>query len=118
MPVLITVAALLLLWGFIVWDRRKPSQKMSRHEIEKGWSAKPLLKWPLLLALSLVFLMLGTIEWLDPSLPPFTGKLSVIVSIAHTSFGAHGPAYVYFCVGVMLLVLAFVLWQRKERQEP
>lgn len=118
MPVLITVAALLLLWGFIAWDRRNSAQKISHHKIENGWAAKPLLKWPLHFALSLVFLMLGVIEWLDPSLPPFSGKLSVIVSMAHTSFGAHGPAYVYFCVSALLLFLAFVLWQSKERQEP
>jgi len=118
MPVLITVAALLLLWAFIVWDRRKPVQKMSRHELDVGWSAKPLLKWPLHLALSLISLMFGVTEWFDPSLPPFTGKLSAIVSMAHTTFGEHGPAYVYFCCSVVLLVLAFVLWQRKARQAP
>jgi hypothetical protein len=114
MPILICVVALLLLWGFIAWDRRSTARPVSRADMQKGWSPKPWLKWPAFAALALVLLALGAIEWAYPSPPPFTGKLSAIATLAHATLGPRGPAYAALCGGAVLFMLALLLWHHEE----
>lgn len=86
MPVLITLVFLLLLWGFIAWDRQRPISPPSRQAMLKGWSPRPVLKWPLIAGLSLCSAVMGVSEWLVPSSPPFTGKLSSVFLYAYVGY--------------------------------
>ena len=114
MPVLLTLAFLLLLWAFIAWDRRRPVAPISRQALAKGWSPRSVRKWPLVAGLSLCCFVLGVNEWLVPSSPPFTGKLSFLFQIAYLHLGPFGPAYMWWGIAAVLAGYALVLWRNQE----
>jgi hypothetical protein len=113
MPVLLIIGVLLLLWAFIVWERRRPVQPLPRASMARGWSARALLKWPSFAGLALCCGVLGTVEWLQPSQPPFTGKLSLFFRAAYEQLGPVGVAYVWWAVAALLALAAFASWRAK-----
>ncbi len=114
MLVLLTIAALLLLWAFIVWERKRPIRPLSRAAMSRGWSARALLRWPVLAGLSLCCGVLAIKESVQPSQPPFTGKLSPFFRAAFEYFGPAGASYVWWALTVGLVVAAVVSWHKRE----
>jgi hypothetical protein len=115
MPVLLIISVLLLLWAFIVWERRRPVQPLARASLSRGWSARALLKWPSFAGLALCCGVLGVVEWLQPSQPPFTGKLSLFFRVAYEQLGPVGVAYVWWSFAALLALAALASWRAMER---
>ena len=69
------------------------------------------------LGLGCCFVVLGVLEWIDPSKPPFTGRWSWLTSAAYNAFGVHGQAVLYGAVGAFFVVAGCVQWahHRKPR---
>ena len=114
MPVLITIGLLLLLWAFVVWDRRRSVEPLSRKAMSRGWSPRPLLKWPVFAGLALCCAVLGTVKWFQSSHPPFTGKLSLFFRAAYEQFGPSGIAYLWWAVAMGLGLAAVLSWLAQE----
>ena len=56
------------------------------------------------------FLTLGWMDWVNPPMPPFTGRWSWVAATAHNAFGVYGPAAVYFVVGGVMVSFGSILW--------
>ena len=115
MPVLFLIGSLLALWAFIVWERRRPVQPMSRQAMSRGWSPSVAPKWSLYVGLALVFTVLGSLQWLNPSHPPFTGRGSWLNALAYTHLGPQGLAIVWWAATLLLIALAFASWRTSSR---
>lgn len=113
MPVLLIIGALLLLWGFIVWELRRPVQPLAPASMAHGWSARALLKWPSFAGLALCCSVLGTVEWLQPSQPPFNGKLSLLFRAAYEQLGPGGVAYLWWVIAALSALAAVRSWRVK-----
>jgi hypothetical protein len=111
MPVILLIVFLLALWAFIVWDRRRSISPLSRTAMARGWSASPLVKWPAHAGLSAVSAAMAAAAWVNPSHPPFTGRLSSVVAFAYAQFGPRGEAYLWGVVAIALAVLALAQWR-------
>ena len=61
---------------------------------------------------------MGVSEWLVPSGPPFTGRLSAVFLYAYTQFGPHGIAYFWWAAATLLLCYSVLLWRSRETIEP
>lgn len=107
MPVLIFIGALLALWAFIVWDRRR-----SVAQASPGQTRFAVAEWQVYAGLALVFGTLGISYWLTPTHPPFTGKLSWVVAWAYARLGPHGVALLWLAVGALCAALAIASWRR------
>src|SRR5262245_40946735 len=57
------------------------------------------------LGLGAGFLLLGAYDWLNPRVPPFSGRWSWVSSWAYYTLGTHGPAALEGGLG-LLMVLA------------
>ena len=112
------IAALVLLLAFVVWDRRRlqrtPTRALPREALAQGWSARPLLVWPVQVGLSLCAASLAVSELLAPAQPPFTGRRSWLYSSLHSQFGIFGIAMFWLAVCLVLLVLAFLSWHSRK----
>lgn len=78
--------------------RRPPSRK----EVASCW-----------LGLGSVCLLLGVVQWLEPSHPPFTGRWSWFTGMAYQAIGLHGPAIVTSVLGLLVLIVGLASWPRK-----
>src|SRR5262245_37873252 len=58
------------------------------------------------------FLLLGVYDWLNPRVPPFTGRWSWVVSWAYYAPGTHGPAALQGGLGLLFVVLGCSQWAR------
>jgi hypothetical protein len=110
MPVLLMLGLLLVLWAFIIWERRRPVAPLSREVMVHGWSPRALVKWPFSAGLAVCSAALGAAQWFSPSHPPFTGKLSLLSAFAYEQFGPAGIAYFWWAVAAVLACLAVVSW--------
>jgi hypothetical protein len=112
------IAALVLFLAFVVWDRRRmqraPTRALPRDAPAQGWSARPLLVWPVQAGLSLCAASLAVSELLAPSQPPFTGRRSWLYSSLHSQFGTFGIALFWLAICLVLLVLAFLSWHSRK----
>ena len=113
MPILLFLACLLLLWAFIAWDRRRSAPPIAHQSLEKGWAPRPTKKWPLTLGLSLCSFSMAFAEWLQPDMPPFTGKFSFLKQYAYDCFGSVGAAYLWGMVGIACLAGAAIQWRNR-----
>lgn len=105
---LLFIGSLLALWAFIIWDRRRINPPLSRNEMARGWSASPLAKWPVHAGLSAMSAVMAAATWVNPSHPPFTGRLSSVFTFAYSYFGPLGVAYFWGLVAMALAVFAVV----------
>jgi hypothetical protein len=117
MEVPLLLLSLVALLAFFIWDRRRLQsgavKPLSREALAKGWSARPLLVWPIHAALSLCMAVLAIVEYRAPSLPPFRGKWSFVKEFAFSTFGTFGLAYVWSAVSLLLLLLALAAWRSR-----
>ena len=113
MSVLLLLVFLFLLWGFIAWDRRRPASPVSDQSLAKGWMPRLTKKWPLTLGLSLCCFFMALAEWLQPDLPPFTGKFAFLAQYAHDCFGSVGLVYLWVMVAIGFLMAAAVQWRKQ-----
>lgn len=114
MPALLLIAALLALLIFIGWERRRAASDsvtpLPREALKKGWRARPRRRWKLNAALALMLGVMAVIQWIQPTRPPFTGRLSPVMSFFHAQFGIHGLSYFWAAFGATILLIA--LFQR------
>lgn len=113
MPVLIFIGALLALWAFIVWDRRRPVAPLSRERLARGLAPAAPKVWPMFAGLSAVGGLLGLVAWLEPGQPPFTGRLAWLKTLAYAQLGPAGPALLWWAAALLMAVLAFWGWRGK-----
>jgi hypothetical protein len=111
MLVILLIVFLLALWAFIVWERRRNIPPVSRTAMARGWSVSPLAKWHAHAGLSAVSAAMAANTWVNPSHPPFTGRLSSVVAFAYAQFGPHGEAYLWGTVAIALAVFALAQWR-------
>ena len=110
MPVVILLLVLFALLAFIVWERRRTVVPLSRERMAIGWTPRVLLRWPALASIFVCTVALGVAEWVSPTQPPFTGRLSSLMSLAYEHFGPRGIAFVWFGFAAPLGVAAVASW--------
>lgn len=116
------IGAILLaaLAAFIIWDsrrlRRSKFNPISREAMEQGFTPSGGIAWKFVVGLAVVSATLGTSEWLTPKHPPFTGRLSFLVTYAYSVAGEQGPALVWFGICIVLLIGALALWSGNSRK--
>ena len=103
MAVLVVLVALVLLLAFIAWDKRRIAKDTSPI-ISRG--AAPSRSNDRVLGFTGIALMCGIMaasEFVNPRLPPFTGRLAFVYELAY----AVGPYGLFICWA--LLAAAFAL---------
>lgn len=68
-------------------------------------------KWAGFFAVALVCFFFGFTEFMNPSLPPFTGRGSTMKALAHGLLGQHGIAICLFGLGVVFVVAAYTSYR-------
>jgi hypothetical protein len=111
MAVAIFFALMLGLLVFIIWDRRRPVAPLSREVMKEGWPRSPVSSWPVFAGFSVLSAALGFSDWVSPSHPPFTGRLSFAHAVLYDSFGPRGPAYFLAALAMGLAVVAAAQWR-------
>lgn len=64
------------------------------------------------LGLGACVVLLGVMEWTNPSNPPFTGRWSWLKAAAHDALGIHGVAILWLAIGVLFVVGGVLQWPR------
>ena len=111
MPIIVFMALMIALLLFIIWDRRQPAKIVTRDQISKGFAPNSMAKWPGFLSLALVSFFIAINEFLTPSVPPFTGKGSMMNTLAYQVLGERGPAFIWVGLGAVLVVAAYVSYR-------
>lgn len=111
MLVLWSLGLLLVLWAFIVWERRRPMAPISRDAQARGWSPRALVRWPSFAGIAAVAGVLGAAQWSSPSHPPFDGRLSWVFQWTYAQFGPAGPAYFWWAVAAVFASLSVGAWR-------
>nr|WP_295077614.1 hypothetical protein [uncultured Roseateles sp.] len=110
MPALLLIAALVAFLIFIVWERRRAESgsvtPLPREALKNGWRARPLRRWKVNAALGLLLGVMAVVQWVRPTQPPFTGRLSPVMSFFHAQFGIHGVSYFWAAFAAAVLLIA------------
>lgn len=56
------------------------------------------------------FLVLGWMDWVNPPMPPFTGRWGWVAATAHNALGIHGPTIVYWVLGGLMVAVGASQW--------
>ncbi len=104
---LILLALVLVFVLFVIWDRRRPAKVVSREQMRRGFIPGFGTTWEVKLVLGLVALLMAYQEVVSPSAPPFTGRGSVVQSLAYSVFGSNGMAYIFSLFGALCLWAAY-----------
>jgi hypothetical protein len=104
MPLLLGFGLLIALWMFIRWDqarlKRDSDQPITRQQMSHGFRPGSNIKLYGTLGASLMSVVWAGIEFIQPSIPPYSGKYSSIRQALYDSFGVLG-------LPMLLLLLAF-----------
>ena len=73
---------------------------------------KALLWW----GLGSCFFLLGTVDWLNPPVPPFSGRWSWVSSWAYYALGTHGLAVLQGGLGLLLVLAGCLQWARPRSE--
>lgn len=95
------------------WLRRSPIKPLRREDMENGFvpGARSMPSAAaLFLGFSVVFLVMSLAEYLQPSMPPFSGKLARLKTVAVQAFGPYGVAILFGGVGAALASLGLAKW--------
>ena len=115
MPLLFLIGSLLVLWAFIVWDRKKPLRPLTRERMRRGWSLSMPVRWPMWLGLSFVSATLSLNYWFTPPTPPFTGRGSSLYRLLYEQWGGYGIAAAWSMAALGFLAVALVDLQSHRR---
>lgn len=92
---------LLLLAIFIVWDsrrlRREKLDRMPSASLAQGYRPGSLDKAWIYLGLGGVLAILALMEWMQPSVPPYTGRWSWFYGFIYEVLGEQG-LFIYWVV--------------------
>ena len=69
----------------------------------------------LLVLLAVIAVAIGAAEWLNPSPPPYRGRLAWVADVAFSPGGATGLALLWFVAGASLVVAARFVWRHTPR---
>lgn len=111
MPILLLIGSLLALWGFVIWERRRPVASLPREARARGWALSAAARWSAYAGLVLLYGVLGLLHWFRPSHPPFTGKGAWAYALAYAQLGPKGVALLWWAGGVLLLALGLASWR-------
>ena len=73
--------------------------------------------WPSFLGLALVGFFSAFNEFLNPSIPPFTGKGSTMKTLAYEALGAQGIALLWLFMGAAFVVAACVSYRSSSHRK-
>jgi hypothetical protein len=116
MPVIVFMALMIVLLVFIILDRKQPAKALSRDQLSKGFVPGSSAKWPVLLCFALLGFFLALSEFLAPSVPPFTGRSSMLKALAYQVLGERGLAFVGGGLGAAFVVAAYVSYRSSPRR--
>lgn len=105
---MVLMIALLL---FISWDKRRTEKSISQGKISKSFILGSTATWPGFLGLALAGFLLAFNEFLNPSVPPFTGKGSTMKTLAYEALGEQGIALLWLLMGAAFVVAACVSYR-------
>ena len=116
MPVIVFMALMIALLVFIVWDRKQPAKALSRAQLSKGFIPGSSAKWPVFLCLALLGYFLALSEFLAPSVPPFTGRSSMLKTLAYQALGVRGLAFIGVGLSAAFVVAAYMSYRSSQRR--
>ena len=116
---LVFMALMIALLIFIRWDRRQPAKSISREQISKGFipggNAK---KWLGFFGIALAAFSMALHEFINPSIPPFTGKTSTMKTFAYETLGTQGNACLWLLIGAAFVVAACLSYHSSSHRKP
>jgi hypothetical protein len=116
LAVLVFTALLVLIVGFMVYDRVSSDPKVDRKAMNAGFVPGESSAWVALAALSGTMIALGFGELLVYSEGPRgTGRYQQLVANLEAIFGEGFFGYSCLALGVLLAVLAFREWRKLKR---
>ena len=68
-----------------------------------------------LVLLAMVVAAFGVTEWLNPSSPPFKGRLSWVAEAVVAIVGPSALAFLWFGLGIALLLVARFVWRHTPK---
>ncbi len=110
MAFLIGIGALLALLAFIAWDRRRIANAEPAVPGKEKLRAGSNLRANGFAAVSLMAAVMALSEYLQPRVPPFTGRWSFVYELANT-IGPHGLALFWAFLATAFVVAAVVSWR-------
>jgi hypothetical protein len=103
---------------YVRWDMRRlnnaPVVPADRSKMERGYKPMGIAKWQVYLGLGCIAGLLAFNEWYGPSRPPFSGRWSVIQSLAFEVLGSNGLLAIYSGACALLLLAAVVSFRRGQ----
>jgi len=63
-----------------------------------------------------ILLIMGVMKWLDPDVPPFTGRWSWLYRSLYEAFGPRGIPVAAFLAGASFIVAAISTWLAEKRK--
>jgi hypothetical protein len=119
MEVLILLFVLLLFWAYISWDseRVEDQARAEARNRRKGTAVAPkaVITVPSLLITGVALLAWAAALVLQPPLPPFTGRLSLIPQLLNAGLVQYGPAIATSLAALLCFGLALAAIKKRER---
>lgn len=87
--------------------------KLNRGEPDHPHWKKPFSPREIAVAwwgLGACFVVFGLLEWFNPSLPPFSGRLSWVKALAFNAIGQWGPGLLHMSVGAIFVAAGIWKW--------
>jgi len=118
--VVIFLALMLALLAFIIWDRKQMARIPTRQQMERGYTPGMSTAGGCvgLLAFAAVFALFGWDSWVNPPLPPFSGRGSLLKIWAYGALGPRSfPIFSFLSSAVfVLLTLKLLHAQWRDRK--
>lgn len=114
MAILICIGALLALLAFIAWDRRRIANSQPSDLGERKSRFRSSLRANGFAAVSLMAAVMSLSEYLQPRIPPFTGRWSFVYDFAYAT-GPYGIVLYWALLAAALAVAAVAAWRAGPR---
>lgn len=88
---------------------RKPMTRISNGMESGRWFVR------LFVLLAPIAIAIGVAEWLNPSQPPYKGRLAWVANTSVALFGAPGLALLWFVLAVVLVLAARFVWRHTPK---
>lgn len=111
MAILIGLFALIALWLFIRHDQSRIKnsklEPLSRESMKGGYAPGKSVVWKGQLGGALMSLIWAVTAFINPTLPPFTGRWSLLNSALYSTLGTYGIAAFSGILSVVFAALAY-----------